>query len=670
MFLNQLPFIKTLHPHGKPFEIRIILSDDSIIAGTFSDPQQAINSLEQIAPHTPARGYYLTLNSIRFPVAPVNTLQPIKNAAKDKHIAHRAWLLLDIDSARPKPRSTNATDTELDHALALRDHVYQILLSEGWGTPIIGMSGNGGTLLYPCDLPADDQGLAAQVLHTLARLFNTPNASLDTSVSNPSRITKLLGTLTRKGTHSEERPQRVSRVDHLPEAFTPLTASMLVQWLHEHGEIAQPIATQQKIQGKKRLPNLAQAIIEGQLTERFTSNDMRLTQFVNSLVGAKYDLNRVTKLSEEHAPLLGIEELSMSKRTRKIERAYLDSTRQQQVSPSKGRLRAQRFARRAEQNIPAFGKGSYALARLRTYLAACKLCEKAGRTEEVALDSRSVSLLSGINRDTTSNHLNWLCQHGLMTNTWKAAIVIDTDTQTRQVKGKTLANRYTLHEPPTTSRTAKNEGGNKVENTKGSPMPHSSMSKKRNGALDSLLIRDVPVHDVFRDRIAPPAVTFNMVAKRGWVSVRRRAVDSRGREVVTEVIKGLGASAFAVWCAMRDDVPLTAVQIAEVTTLHVKTVRAVLTTFATGRRDGIVIATPPQLNLAVRVKGGFIRSPQADLDEAARLIGTYGATEDLEARYRADRREFGLGAYSAVGLFARAGVVAVQEEEKQETLAR
>ena len=187
--------------------------------------------------------------------------------------------------------------------------------------------------------------------------------------------------------------------------------------------------------------------------------------------------------------------------------------------------------------------------------------------------------------------------------------------------------------------------------------------------MDLTLIKDVPVHDVFRDRIAPPAVTFNMVAKRGWVSVRRRAVDSRGREVVTEVIKGLGASAFAVWCAMRNDVPLTAVQIAEVTTLHVQTVRAVLTTFTTGRRDGIVIATPPQLNLAVRVKGGFIRSPQADLDEAARLIGTYGATEDLEARYRADRREFGLGANSAVGLFARAGVLAVQEEEKQEILS-
>jgi hypothetical protein len=54
------------------------------------------------------------------------------------------------------------------------------------------------------------------MLDALAESFDTGQVHIDTSVHNPSRISKLYGTLARKGDHTAERPHRVTRILEAP----------------------------------------------------------------------------------------------------------------------------------------------------------------------------------------------------------------------------------------------------------------------------------------------------------------------------------------------------------------------------------------------------------------------------------------------------------------------
>jgi hypothetical protein len=97
----------------------------------------------------------------------------------------------------------------------------------------VGDSGNGAHLIYPLDLPRDDEtaallkavltGLARRHAEQLARL----NLELDQAVGNPARLTKLYGTLARKGDNTPERPHRLSRIISLPMARTPVPIELL-----------------------------------------------------------------------------------------------------------------------------------------------------------------------------------------------------------------------------------------------------------------------------------------------------------------------------------------------------------------------------------------------------------------------------------------------------------
>jgi hypothetical protein len=62
-------------------------------------------------------------------------------------------------------------------------------------------SGNGWHLLYPLDLPNDKQTkeVVKGVLDGLASMFDDEKVKIDTAVHNASRITRLYGTMNRKG---------------------------------------------------------------------------------------------------------------------------------------------------------------------------------------------------------------------------------------------------------------------------------------------------------------------------------------------------------------------------------------------------------------------------------------------------------------------------------------
>lgn len=165
-----------------------------------------------------AKAVYFSLNAVRPDL-------PDGEAASDKDVVRRLLLLVDFDPQRPK--DTNSTNSEKNEAAAVANEVVDHLRSWGFPDPTVVDSGNGYHLLYRIDLPADDGGLVEMFLYTLHHQFSTSEVLVDTGVFNPSRITKLPGTLTKKGPHSQERPHRFSRLLHAPDEFQPVPAELL-----------------------------------------------------------------------------------------------------------------------------------------------------------------------------------------------------------------------------------------------------------------------------------------------------------------------------------------------------------------------------------------------------------------------------------------------------------
>jgi hypothetical protein len=130
-------------------------------------------------------------------------------SAKDKDIAHRNLLLIDID--RAGATKSPAINKEVKAARSLANEISAHLRKLGWPEPIQVMSGNGWHLYYRLDqLSNDDEttSLIQNVLKLLAKRFNNSVVNIDTVVYNASRITKVPGTVARKGEETEDRPYR------------------------------------------------------------------------------------------------------------------------------------------------------------------------------------------------------------------------------------------------------------------------------------------------------------------------------------------------------------------------------------------------------------------------------------------------------------------------------
>ena len=158
---------------------------------------------ELLATELNAKGYniYTAMNSIN------PNLQG--GSARDKDIAHRNLLLIDID--RAGATKSPAINKEVKAARSLAKEIESYLKQLGWPKPIQMMSGNGWHLYYKLDqLNNDDEttSLIRKALKLLAKRFNNSVVNIDTVVYNASRITKVPGTIARKGEETEDRPHR------------------------------------------------------------------------------------------------------------------------------------------------------------------------------------------------------------------------------------------------------------------------------------------------------------------------------------------------------------------------------------------------------------------------------------------------------------------------------
>lgn len=244
-------FLELLFAPGDIFEVRVPKCAEkpggrfkSTTLGYYQHEQipKAARDIAHLDASGRAPGIYVCLN----PVAPAllaRSLNALKDRAEeataDGEIERRNWMLVDADPVRVK--GVSSTDQELDLALAKAEQIKAFLTGLGWPEPLEGMSGNGGHLLYLIALPAADDGLIERVLKALAQKFSDAAVTIDTSVGNAARITKLMGTMARKGTHMagiegiEARPHRRSHLRRVPEALAPVPAALLASLAAQGG---------------------------------------------------------------------------------------------------------------------------------------------------------------------------------------------------------------------------------------------------------------------------------------------------------------------------------------------------------------------------------------------------------------------------------------------------
>jgi hypothetical protein len=205
-------FLEKLFATEESLEVRVIGSKENDRACRSQVLPR--NQISLIAPALRRMDYFravfVTLNP-GIPCPPVDDTDVLFTnsvSLRQEAIKEHRWLLIDLDPARPT--RTNSTDEEIKHARRLADEIIGYFSGKGWPLPLEVMSGNGWHLLYRIDLSKEETPWKRQLLHGLARRFNNEHVKVDTTVFDLSRLTKLPGTMVRKGENLPDRPHRMA----------------------------------------------------------------------------------------------------------------------------------------------------------------------------------------------------------------------------------------------------------------------------------------------------------------------------------------------------------------------------------------------------------------------------------------------------------------------------
>lgn len=215
-------FIKTAIAYGldkEPFELRFLNGFKyGVHYGYFDNLDKAY---EAIKPYWRRYTCYFTLQEINPSITARshNLLQETKKVTTDSDILHYRFLHIDIDPVRPSGIQANIEEVKYarDKAKEVNKFLREVMR---FPKPVVVFSGNGMTLDYRLQrivANAENRELVKNSLQVLSVLFSDDKANIDTSVHNPSRIIKLAGTISAKGSSTEDRPHRYSELKLAPE---------------------------------------------------------------------------------------------------------------------------------------------------------------------------------------------------------------------------------------------------------------------------------------------------------------------------------------------------------------------------------------------------------------------------------------------------------------------
>lgn len=199
-------------------EIRLIGSNKTG-SGYFTDAKTLI---EAIKPYTDSYNCYFTLNSIN-PACYGReqkdkiVLRP-KNTTQDNEIICRNYVLVDLDPRRPS--GVCSTKEESMKAYEKGKEVTKFLMDNGFYEPLVVFSSSGIHLYLKCALLNNEENtkLVKRFLNAISMLFSDDDVDCDTSVYNPARISRLIGSYSCKGANNDAtRPQRKCRFLSIPD---------------------------------------------------------------------------------------------------------------------------------------------------------------------------------------------------------------------------------------------------------------------------------------------------------------------------------------------------------------------------------------------------------------------------------------------------------------------
>lgn len=226
---------------GNPLTEVRVLAQNKTYSGYFTSVE---TMLPQLARFDGIGGIYATLNQVKDSCYGRTQKDEIlgrpKSTTNDADIERRKWLLVDFDPKRPS--DTNSSDSEKEQASLRMRTVYKYLRDEGFNAPVVADSANGYHLYYAIDLPNDEAStqLVKNILRALDIMFSDELVDVDTSVFNASRIVKIIGTSSNKGTSTKERPQRLSCFVHIPEQIVPTGMPFLNKIAGQIPQVEQP----------------------------------------------------------------------------------------------------------------------------------------------------------------------------------------------------------------------------------------------------------------------------------------------------------------------------------------------------------------------------------------------------------------------------------------------
>lgn len=144
-----------------------------------------------------------------------------KITTNDSDIIYRRWVLCDFDPVRRS--GTNSTDEQLGYAHQKAQAVFRFLRDRGFSEPVICKSGNGYHCLYRIDEPATDEvtEIIKDFFKYMSSIFTDDKVDFDVKNFNAARISKLYGTMAKKGANIEGMPWRMSDIVYVPANIEP-----------------------------------------------------------------------------------------------------------------------------------------------------------------------------------------------------------------------------------------------------------------------------------------------------------------------------------------------------------------------------------------------------------------------------------------------------------------
>lgn len=217
-----------LFPNGEVFEVRIPKTKTGTISGYFNDTAKAAGLIAR--ENGKHQSIYVTANPVNEALLARSENQLTHNTfltSTDADVLRRNWFLMDFDPVRPV--GISATNGELELARVKANQVVEWLTSIGWPAPLFADSGNGVHVMYKVNEPNDDLARIdfECALKMLSSIFSDPEVKVDVTVFNASRVWKIYGTLSMKGSSTEERPHRVAHITQMPQELIAVTRGQI-----------------------------------------------------------------------------------------------------------------------------------------------------------------------------------------------------------------------------------------------------------------------------------------------------------------------------------------------------------------------------------------------------------------------------------------------------------